>query len=166
MDEEWKLIEGYDYFVSTHGNIENAKTGELLKPSIATTGYYYVGLCKNGKVKKISNHRLVAEAFIDNPYNKQYVDHVNNDKLDNSVENLRWATNQENGRNATLSSKNTSGIKGVCWYKPYSKWCARIMINGKNKNIGYYTSIEEAKKARQEYANEIFGEYTNKCEKV
>lgn len=163
--EEWTTIKGYDYFVSTYGQIENARTGELLKPNINTHGYYIVQLYKNSKGKTITIHRLVANAFLPNPENKRCIDHINNDRLDNRLENLRYATHSENGMNRSISSSNTSGIKGISWYKSINKWRALIKINGKKKHIGLYKTLEEAQKARQEYANELFGNYTNQCEK-
>lgn len=164
-NEEWTNVKGYDYFVSTYGNVENARTGQILKPGIEGSGYYFVFLYKEGMRKKITVHRLVADAFIENLENKRCVDHVNNDKLDNRVDNLRWATDSENTSNSVIRSDNTSGSKGVWYHKGGRKWCAEIMINGKKKYIGLFKTKEEASQARKEYANELFGEFTNDCEK-
>jgi hypothetical protein len=106
----------------------------------------------------------MAIAFIPNPENKQFVDHKNNIRTDNTLENLRFVTNQENNRNSSLSKKNTSGIKGVGFHKNTNKWCAYIKINGKKIHLGYYTNIEDAKRMRQNKAKEIFGIYINSCE--
>lgn len=163
-DEEWKLIDGYDYFISTHGNVENARTGKILKPGIDRLGYYIVNLHKNRKGKTFTVHRLVANAFIDNPENKNCVDHINNNKLDNRVENLRWATESENQHNKSMHLNNTSGYKGV-YYKASNRWCAEITINYKKIFIGCFKTKEEAISARKEYANEFFGEYTHISEK-
>ena len=75
-----------------------------------------------------------AESFIANPYNKPIVDHINNNKLDNNIRNLRFVTHQENNMNRKLSSKNTSNFKGVSFSKQRNKWCAQIKINGKQYN--------------------------------
>jgi hypothetical protein len=93
------------------------------------------------------------------------VDHINNDKLDNNIANLRWVTLQENQMNRKLSSNNTSNYKGVTFHKQRNKWVAQIMINGKNKNLGYFDNIEDAVNARVKKAEELFGEYKNSCEK-
>ncbi len=167
MMEEYKIITDYDnYSVSNFGNVRNNKTDRILKQSIDTHGYYKVSLCKDKKNKTCKVHRLVAEAFIQNPDNKRNVDHIDNNRLNNHVENLRWATIKENSQNAKLSSKNTSGFKGISWYEKINKWHARIMIDGKTKHLGYFDNIEDAKIARQDFANRIFGEFTNTCEKT
>jgi len=59
-------------------------------------GYYYVCLSKNGKVRKFKVNRLVAQAFIPNPDNKPFVNHIDGDKLNNNVNNLEWCTQSEN----------------------------------------------------------------------
>lgn len=163
--EEWVTIKGYDYFISTYGAVENGITGKILKPQSDKDGYHCVNLYKNGKQKKFKIHRLVAEAFINNPENKKCVDHINNNKLDNNINNLRWATNSENGMNRSIQSNNTSGFKGVHYDKASDKWMAYIKIDGKHKTIGLFKTKEEASFARQEYATEYFGEYINQCEK-
>ena len=93
------------------------------------------------------------------------MDHINNDRLDNNVKNLRFASSQENNRNRQVSSNNSSGTKGVCWQKQHKKWHASIMLNGKLIHIGYHNSLEEAKIARQKKAKQLFGEFLNECEK-
>ena len=91
--EMWKKIEGFEnYSVSSNGEIKNDKTGLVRKPQTYTKGYYSVRL--NGKNLLI--HRLVAQAFIENPEQKPVVDHINGDRKDNRVCNLRWVTTAEN----------------------------------------------------------------------
>lgn len=90
-------IIGYDnYTVSEDGVVTNTKTGRVLKPIVASTGYCKVDLYCNGVGKIHSVHRLVAEAFLPNPDNKPCVNHKDSDRRKNSVENLEWATHQEN----------------------------------------------------------------------
>jgi hypothetical protein len=117
----------------------------------------------NTYTKKI--HKLVAECFIDNPYNKTCVDHIDNRKTNNNVNNLRWATIQENNMNSKLRSDNASKYKGVSFDKQRNKYMACISINGKNKYLGRFENIEDAVNARVKKAEELFGEYINKCEK-
>ena len=77
---------------------------------------------------------------------------------------MRWATVIENARNSKIRSDNTSGVKGVSYHAKTKKWQARITIDGKDYHLGYYSTIEEAKQARFNKANEVFGEFKNICE--
>ena len=165
MEEEYRPIKDYsNYAVSNFGNVSNVKTGRILKAVTNGQGYYSVKLYKKGKAKTRTIHQLVAEAFLDNAENKLCVDHVDNNKLNNNISNLRWATTVENSRNAKLSKRNTSGIKGVRFNSNAKKWHAQIYIDGIRIHLGYYDNIEEAKQARINKANEAFGEFKNICE--
>lgn len=164
--EEFRIIEdNTNYSVSNLGNVKNNDTGKILKQSISN-GYAIIRLWKNGKGKNYRVHRLIALAFIPNPQNKPFIDHIDNNKTNNHIDNLRWCNNQENTWNRQLSSKNTSGFKGVNYYKPYKAWRAEMRVNGKAHHIGYYNNIEDAVKARCEYSIKIQGEFINKCELV
>lgn len=99
MSEMWKPIEGYEgiYEVSASGRVRNVKkAGRMMTGSTVTHGYKAVTLHKNGCGKMMLVHRIVAEHFIPNPENKPQVNHINGNKADNRVENLEWATAQEN----------------------------------------------------------------------
>lgn len=87
------------YFVSDVGDVYSYKYGTLKKRNTIVnkrTGYVLVVLCKNNKAQTKTVHRLVAQAFINNPDNKPEVNHKNGIRNDNRVENLEWATNSEN----------------------------------------------------------------------
>lgn len=84
------------------------------------------------------------------------IDHINGVRTDNRISNLREVSHQENMKNATMKKNNTSGVTGVFWHKPRKKWQVRIWVDQKNKSLGYYDTIEEATKVRQE-ANEKYG---------
>jgi hypothetical protein len=167
--ELWKPIDEYpEYEVSSFGRVKRFyKNGnnKILKPGTNENGYYYVNLYKSGKPKNIKIHRLVANAFIKNPSNKRCVDHIDNNKKNNHIHNLRFATLSENQMNRKQNNNNTSGQKGISWFKRDSKWHAYIKINGNKKHIGLYDNLDDAIKARQDKAKELFGEYMNTCEK-
>jgi hypothetical protein len=111
--EMWKKITGYNYSVSSLGRVRNDKRGNFLKPRNNKNGYYRVALLGNGKPKDILIHRLVALYFIGNPDNKPCVDHIDNNKINNNINNLRWVTIRENCQNSSINTHNTSGCKGV-----------------------------------------------------
>ena len=109
---------------------------------------------------------MVAEAFLLNPEKKKCVDHIDNNKHNNKLINLRFGTSQENNMNASLSCKNTSGTKGAGWNKKSMKWTAQICINGKVINLGSFINKEDAINIRIQRAKNEFGEFINKCELV
>ena len=76
------------------------------------------------------------------------IDHINRDRSDNRIENLREVSRSCNTRNTGNYITNKSGVKGVHWYKPQGKWAAQIGLNGKIVNIGYYTDFLDAVCAR------------------
>ena len=98
--EIWKSIDGFaNYEVSSFGRVRNAATEKMLKPSASHGGYVKVSLSKHGTAKNFVIHRLVANEFIDNPSNKACVDHIDGDRTNNCVTNLRYATKSDNGMN-------------------------------------------------------------------
>ena len=165
--EVFRSVDGYkNYAVSSFGNVKNTKTGRILKGR-NVCGYLQVVLYEDGLAKKsYLVHRLVAYAFIDNPDDKLCVDHKNNDRTNNNISNLRFATTKENSQNRILSSNNTSKVKGVSFNKRANKWRAHIRIDGILIHIGYYDDLDDAKIARINRANQAFGVYTNACEKL
>lgn len=156
MNEEiWKDIEGYEglYQVSNLGNFKRiVATNAYSKGySIGKNGYKIVSLSKNNNYKQEYLHRIIANTFIDNPYNKPTVDHINRDKLDNRVENLRWATYREQRINQTSGDTKiiATNLKNGEKLKFNSQAdCARLLrlpqgnINrclcGKRKSLGGY----------------------------
>jgi hypothetical protein len=91
----------------------------------------------------------------------RYLDHVNGDKADNRIANLRSATNSQNMANTPARQNNTSGYKGENWSKELRKWRAQICVNGKNRHIGCFANIEDAAAAYARAAIEHFGEFAN-----
>ena len=108
----------------------------------------YVMAYKGGN--KVYLHRLIVNC----PPEMQ-VDHINGNSLDNRRENLRICSQAENKRNLSLSKRNTSGYKGVCWAPERQRWHVRVG----GKHIGRYHLLEDAVRAYNEAATEIFGKY-------
>lgn len=101
--EEWRDIKGYEglYQVSNYGRIKSLNyhrrnVEKILTPIKHSNGYYYINLFKNKKGKIYRMHRLVAIAFIPNPNNYQLINHKDENKANNNVENLEWCTSKYN----------------------------------------------------------------------
>lgn len=118
--EEWKDIKDYEgkFQVSSYGNIRNINyygTGiiKIVNQRPNENGYMVVSLSKNKKTKLCYVHRLVAETFLPNPENKPEVNHIDEDKTNNRVENLEWKTHRGNcnhgTRNERIFEKTTNG---------------------------------------------------------
>lgn len=104
MSEEiWKDIPGYEglYFASTHGRIKNKK--KVMSSNKNNSGYQMMHLSLFGKSRAYTVHRLIAITFIPNPGCKPQIDHIDCDKSNNKVDNLRWVSQGENMRHAAAT---------------------------------------------------------------
>lgn len=124
-NEVWKPITGYSdkYMVSNKGRVKSVSRitnhsngiksnySSVLLAYDKSARYYRVTLSYNNSKQRISVHRLVAQEFIENPYNKPYVNHKNGDKLNNEVSNLEWCTHKENMEHASKNLMTTYGEK-------------------------------------------------------
>lgn len=164
MIEIWKDIPGYEgmYQVSNLGRIKSLSRDinrnnskftlkeKILIGGIDSKGYKNVGLNFNSFKKVINIHKLVAMAFLNHipdGTHKIVVDHINDNKLDNRVENLQLITNREN---CSKSRKNTSSnYTGVSWHKRYNKLASNICINDKKVYLGRFNTEEEANEVYQ-----------------
>ena len=138
-------IQGYpNYLIYQDGRIwSHARLpGRFLKHAVNQKGYHRVCLCRDGKKKHFSVHRLVAIHFIANPDNKPEVDHINQNTHDNRLENLRWATKSENGQNTGNYKCNTSGHKCIIYHKGVDRWKFDKRINKKIYLKYFRTKIE------------------------
>ena len=135
------------YTISRDGKVWSKKKERYLKPG-KRRGYLYVTLWKNVKGKKFSIHRLVALNYIENPEGKPTVDHKDRDILNNSVNNLRWATRAEQQRNKKTFSN--TGFKYIS--KTINKGKEYYLVQ-KTKVFGYHLmcdkwTLEEAVEIR------------------
>ena len=114
MHEEFRNITGFDglYQIGMFGSVKNIKRNKLLSHCYSSTGYPKVSLCKKGKIFQKSVHRLVAEAFIPNEYNKPQVNHKDGNKSNPSAANLEWVTPSENGIHAYKNNLSKAWSNG------------------------------------------------------
>lgn len=113
-----------NYEINELGQIKNKKTGKILSQSLSSKGYYQVNI--GNKSRRV--HRLLAEAFIPNPSNLETVNHIDGNKLNNSLSNLEWMSRSNN----VLHSREELGIKPI----PYSKSKKEHHLIGKKGNAG------------------------------
>jgi hypothetical protein len=139
--EEWRTIIDYpDYEVSSLGQVRRGD--RILKTSDNQHGYNQVLLRKNNKSYSRKVHRLVGEAFLPNPDNKKEVDHIDRNKTNNVITNLRWATRSENCLNKPKN--DLVNIKKT----PLGRFQVIIERNKKAQYFGTYATIEEAIQVR------------------
>ena len=157
--EEWRPILGYEgfYEVSSFGRIKSLpkKVGKgsgftitnekVLSPHIHSSGYCKVSLYLHGKQKTVSVHRLVLEAFVGK--SDLSVDHIDSDKSNNAISNLRYCTQRQNVHHHFLNTNKSSRYIGVYWEKRIAKWKSRIFIDGKRIFLGVFDNEFDAHSA-------------------
>ena len=178
MIEEWRPIEGYEglYEVSNTGRVRSLDRfivdslghkrfykGKVLIPVKSNLGYLFVGLYCNEKNKRYLVHRLVAQAFIENPDNLPEINHKDEDKTNNSVENLEWCTAKYNLSYGTRNiRRRETAIKNGSWTglsrkesmkKYYQENRDRICERQKEYNRKYY---QDNKEKLREYFHQYY----------
>lgn len=108
--------------------------------------------------KNFRAHRI-AWLMTYGEFPKKQLDHINCIKTDNRIANLREADQSKNQANCRLNSRNTSGFKGVSWYRTEKRWRARIEVNGKCISLGYFIEVEDAHAAYRQAVEKYFGEF-------
>ena len=145
-------IEGFDnYLIYPDGKVFSIKRDIFMKTSPDIEGYLIVGLCKNKKNYTKRIHRLVGEAFIPNPNGKPLIDHIDRNRQNNNVKNLRWATQSENLQNQGVRITNKStGLKNISYDEKNNRYHFQKIING-NKHQKYLKTLEEAITYKENY---------------
>jgi hypothetical protein len=118
------------------------------------SGYLYIKICD----KQYYIHRICWMLYYGSFPNNE-IDHIDRNRLNNKLENLREATKQQNMMNKSKYNNNSSGFKGVYFRKDLKKWAAYIQFNKKRTCLGHYLTKEEASAAYQKKAAELFGEF-------
>jgi len=142
-------VKGYEglYGVTDDGNVYSFVRDRFLK-SNKQFGYPMVALSKKDDGSILHRvHRLMAEAYIPNPKNLPCVDHIDRNRSNNNLINLRWASHEQNAANVGPSSRSSSKYKGVKWCEPKNAWKVTIKVDKKPKIIGYFVDELKAAKA-------------------
>lgn len=150
-----------NYQISEYGVVYNKKNGKEIKGNFNNNaGYIKVCLSKDNKKYNFNIHRLLGIVFLDNFDNKPCIDHINRDRRDNRLENLRWVSYSENMKNCSVNKLNNTGVKGLNYanYNGCEYW--RISIRyGNGKRLyrtfsyteeGYKNAVEQRLKWEQE----------------
>jgi len=138
-----RLRELVEYFPETGVFVHKITRGRAVAGEVAGVKRKdgYILLCLDNE--KILAHR-VAWFYMNGEWPAEVIDHINGNPRDNRIANLRPATYWQNSANSGLRSTNKSGFKGVSWVKEKKKWTARLMVNSRFHNLGYFDSKEEA----------------------
>ena len=143
-------IENYpNYKIYPNGQVENVKTGKILKPVLDGHGYLCISLCNiNGK-KTHKIHKLLGKYYVANPNNYNCIDHIDRCRTNNMLINLRWCTYQEN--NLNRNNFGNSQYRGVSFNKKTQKWEAYVPYNKKKKHLGIFITENEAAQAYNDF---------------
>ena len=144
-----------DGFLYRRYAIGGAKEGDRACRHSKRYGYYYV----NVRGKTYLAHRIIWEMEIGQIPEGMWIDHIDGDKGNNCLSNLRLSTRSQNLANVPPLPNTRSGVKGVSWNTHAGKWIAKIKINQKRIHLGCFDDVESAEAAYQAKARELFGEF-------
>jgi hypothetical protein len=148
-----RVLELFDY---EDGKLFRKRDGKQIG-CYTTKHHRYARMSIDGKYYKV--HRII---FL---YHKGYlpdiIDHINGDRYDNQIENLREVNTYQNRQNSRIYSTSTSGVKNVYWCKSSKKWRVSMHINGENHIFGHYADIEEAKQVATSMRDKYFKDFAN-----
>lgn len=142
--EQWRDISDFEglYQISSHGRINSLINQKVMKPRLKKNGYLQIGLYKKGEYKTFTLHRLVAMAFIPNPDMLPYVNHKDENKQNNNVENLEWCTPSYNLHCGSALDKLSKATRNRPNYKKGIKKVFQYSLEG--VFIAEYPSVNEA----------------------
>jgi len=149
-----ELFEYKDGFLYRKVAVQGAPAG-IKVGTKQSNGYSYVVV--DGK--KILTHRVMF--LFCNGYLPDFIDHIDGNKSNNKIENLRQATRAENGHNRQVYSNNKSGIKNVTWIERLKKWSVKLTVNKKRIHIGSFDDLELAELVAIEARNKYHGVFAN-----
>lgn len=157
---KYKTIKSYpNYEINKSGQIRNKETKKNLVGGIHKSGYRSVNLRRQNKTYYTYIHRHLAETFIGNTDGK-IIDHIDGNKLNNNLQNLRICTIQENVRNQK-ARYGFSKYKGVHFNKRDKRWAARICVDRKRMWLGYFKDEKDAALAYNKAAKLHFKEFAD-----
>jgi len=144
-------IQGFpDYTISRDGVITNIKTGKVKKPTLnQKTGYLFVLLHDGGRKQNITVHRLLATHYIPNPNGFRCVDHINRNKTDNRIENLRWVSHSDNKVNTDCPPHRAEEDRHV--YRDKTGFIIQVQRNRMVVYRKWAKTIEEARLLRDAF---------------
>ena len=164
-NEEWKPVVGYEglYEISSHGNVRSLDRviritnhkylskiihiGKERKKVLDAKGYYYIIVHNSGKRKGYKIHRMVADAFIPNPFKKPHVNHIDGNPINNCLSNLEWCTPLENVRHSRYVLNRKTFVRGDIHY------CAKL----KEKDINNIIKLRVYEKYKLKDICKIYG---------
>ena len=160
--EHWKAVVGYEclYHVSNLGRVKSLNynhtgTERILKTSKISSGYLKVTLCKDGHVKTLKVHRLVADAFIPNPNNLETVNHKDEDKTNNSVANLEWMSKKDNTNYGTRNKRAGEAISKANINNPMFSKQVQMFDKKTGELLATFPSTQEAQRVTMIHQSNI-----------
>ena len=151
LKEIFNYKDGNFYWKKSRQKIKaGAKVGTLNKD-----GYIHIRIDQ----KRYLGHRLIF--LYHYGYIPKYIDHINNNKSDNKIENLREATREQNAQNKRKPINNKSGTKNVYWRKTINKWAVQIKVKGITLRVGVFDNLEFADLVAQEARDLYHGKWAN-----
>jgi len=149
----WKNRPATDFLTEHDCNQWNSKYFGKRAGCYGKKPYVYTAI----NHKNIAIHRIIF--LMQHGYLPKMIDHMDGNPRNNKIENLREATPLQNQQNQKLPKHNTSGYKGVIWYKRLNKWLVRVKVNKKQMHIGVFEDIELADLVAQEARNKFHGAF-------